>query len=110
MDGLQQGAFGYILTLRLIPLFPFWLVNIACALAHAPLRAYTLATLLGILPATFIYSGIGAGLGAVIRQGGQPDLGIILKPEILGPLLGLGLLSLGGTLYQRWSARKTPTP
>ena len=110
MDGLQQGAFGYILTLRLIPLFPFWLVNIACALAHAPLRAYTLATLLGILPATFIYSGIGAGLGAVIRQGGQPDLGIILKPEIFGPLLGLGLLSLGGTLYQRWSAGKTPRP
>lgn len=110
MDGLQKGAFGYILTLRLIPLFPFWLVNIACALAHAPLRAYTLATLLGILPATFIYSGIGAGLGAVIRQGGQPDLGIILKPEIFGPLLGLGLLSLGGTLYQRWSAGKTPTP
>jgi uncharacterized membrane protein YdjX (TVP38/TMEM64 family) len=110
MDGLEQGAFGYILTLRLIPLFPFWLVNVACALAHAPLRAYTLATFLGILPATFIYSGIGAGLGAVLREGGRPDAGVILKPEVFGPLLALGLLSLGATLYQRWSSKKTPQP
>lgn len=101
IDGVGQGAFGYILTLRLIPLAPFWLVNVAAALAHAPLRAYALATFLGIMPATFIYSGIGAGIGALVARGETPDLGVIFEPRVLLPLVALGLLSLGTTLYQR---------
>jgi len=101
IDGVGQGAFGYILTLRLIPLAPFWLVNVAAALAHAPLRAYALATFLGIMPATFIYSGIGAGVGAVVARGETPDLGVIFEPRVLLPLVALGLLSLETTLYQR---------
>lgn len=105
IDGVEAGAFGYILTLRLVPLAPFWLVNIAAALAHAPLRAYALATFLGIMPATFIYSGIGAGIGELIARGEAPDAGVIFEPKILLPLVGLGLLSLGVTLYQRRRAR-----
>lgn len=105
IDGVEAGAFGYILTLRLVPLAPFWLVNIAAALAHAPLRAYALATFLGIMPATFIYSGIGAGIGDLIARGEAPDAGVIFEPKILLPLVGLGLLSLGVTLYQRRRAR-----
>lgn len=105
IDGVEAGAFGYILTLRLVPLAPFWLVNIAAALAHAPLRAYALATFLGIMPATFIYSGIGAGIGELIARGEAPDAGVIFEPRILLPLVGLGLLSLGVTLYQRHRAK-----
>ena len=105
IDGVEAGAFGYILTLRLVPLAPFWLVNIAAALAHAPLRAYALATFLGIMPATFIYSGIGAGIGELIARGETPDAGVIFEPKILLPLVGLGLLSLGVTLYQRRRAK-----
>lgn len=105
IDGVEAGAFGYILTLRLVPLAPFWLVNIAAALAHAPLRAYALATFLGIMPATFIYSGIGAGIGELIARGEAPDAGVIFEPRILLPLVGLGLLSLGVTLYQRRRAK-----
>lgn len=101
IDGVEEGAFGYILTLRLIPVAPFWLVNVAAALAHAPLRAYALATLIGIMPATFIYSGVGAGVGAVIARGETPDLGVIFEPQVLLPLVALGLLSLVTTLYQR---------
>ena len=105
IDGVEAGAFGYILTLRLVPLAPFWLVNIAAALAHAPIRAYALATFLGIMPATFIYSGIGAGIGELIARGEAPDAGVIFEPRILLPLVGLGLLSLGVSLYQRRSAK-----
>lgn len=101
IDGVGQGAFGYILTLRLIPLAPFWLVNVAAAVAHVPLRAYALATFIGIMPATFIYSGIGAGIGALVERGETPDLGVIFEPRVLLPLVALGLLSLGTTLYQR---------
>ena len=105
MDGVAAGAFGYILTLRLIPLAPFWLVNVAAALAHAPLGAYTLATFIGIMPATFIYSGIGAGIGDLLARGETPDLGVIFDPVVLLPLVGLGLLTLATTLYQRHRAR-----
>ena len=105
IDGVQAGAFGYILTLRLIPLAPFWLVNVAAALAHAPLRAYALATFLGIMPATFIYSGIGAGIGELLARGETPDLGVIFSPKVLLPLVALGLLTLATTVFQRLRAR-----
>lgn len=105
IDGVQAGAFGYILTLRLIPLAPFWLVNVAAALAHAPLRAYALATFIGIMPATFIYSGIGAGIGELLARGEAPDLGVIFSPKVLLPLVALGLLTLATTVFQRLRAR-----
>lgn len=101
IDGVQAGAFGYILTLRLIPLAPFWLVNVAAALAHAPMGAYALATFIGIMPATFIYSGIGAGIGELLARGETPDLGVIFEPKVLAPLVALGLLTLATTIYQR---------
>ena len=109
IDGVQAGAFGYILTLRLIPLAPFWLVNVAAALAHAPLRAYAAATFIGIMPATFIYSGIGAGIGELLARGETPDLGVIFSPTVLGPLVALGLLTLATTIYQRIRARSGKT-
>ena len=109
IDGVQAGAFGYILTLRLIPLAPFWLVNVAAALAHAPLRAYALATFIGIMPATFIYSGIGAGIGELLAQGQTPDLGVIFSPKVLLPLVALGLLTLATTVYQRVRAKSGKT-
>jgi uncharacterized membrane protein YdjX (TVP38/TMEM64 family) len=109
IDGVQAGAFGYILTLRLIPLAPFWLVNVAAALAHAPLRAYAAATFIWIMPATFIYSGIGAGIGELLARGETPDLGVIFSPTVLGPLVALGLLTLATTIYQRMRARSGKT-
>jgi uncharacterized membrane protein YdjX (TVP38/TMEM64 family) len=110
IDGVKEGAFGYILTLRLIPLAPFWLVNVAAALADAPPRAYALATFLGIMPATFIYSGIGAGIGKVIAPGQSPNLGAVFEPNVLAPLVALGLLSLATTVFQRHRARSDQKP
>ncbi len=109
-DGIRAGAFGYILTLRLIPIAPFWLVNVAAALANAPLRAYALATFIGIMPATFIYSGVGEGIGEVLRRGETPDLGIIFNPKVMLPLLALGLLTLVTTIIQRRRSRSGNAP
>ena len=106
MDGIRDGAFGYILTLRLMPIAPFWLVNVAAGAAHAPVRAYALATFLGIMPATFIFSGIGAGLGAVLARGGEPDLSIFAQPAVILPLAALGLLSLVTTLVRGHLTRR----
>ena len=101
-----NGLFRAPHAMRLIPLAPFWLVNVASALAHAPLRAYALATLIGIIPATFIYSSVGAGIGQVLARGEEPNLRIIFEPYVFGPLIALGLLSLGTTVFQRLRAKK----
>lgn len=109
IEGVEAGAFGYILTLRLMPMVPFWLINVGAALAGAPFRAYAAATLIGIMPATFIYSGIGAGIGSLVASGQTLNLEVIFEPHVLLPLVALGLLSLATTLYQRLRARSDKT-
>ena len=103
--GLERDGFSYLLALRLLPLFPFWLVNLAPALVRMPLRTFLGATLIGILPGTFVFASIGAGLGAVLAEGRQPDLSVILRPAVLLPLIGLALLSLLPVAWRRWKER-----
>lgn len=93
-QGFQHNDFSFLLFLRLVPIFPFWLVNIVPALLGMRLRRYVPATMLGIVPASIIYASVGAGLGAVLKRGEQPDLGIIFEWRILLPLLGLAVLAL----------------
>jgi uncharacterized membrane protein YdjX (TVP38/TMEM64 family) len=92
--GFRENAFSYLMVLRLLPVFPFWLVNLVPAFLGVPLRTYAAATFIGIIPGSFVYCGVGNGLGAVIDAGEIPDLGIVFKAEILLPILGLALLSL----------------
>jgi uncharacterized membrane protein YdjX (TVP38/TMEM64 family) len=101
-DGFAADALSYLLVLRLIPLFPFWLVNLVPAFAGVPLGTYALATFVGIIPGSLVYASVGAGLGTVFDQGGAPDLGIILAPRIFLPLVGLALLALLPVAYKRW--------
>ena len=92
----------YLLVLRLVPLFPFWLVNLVPALLGVSLRIFALATFLGIIPGCLVYAGVGSGLGTVLDRGEQPDLRLILEPQVLLPLLGLAALALVPVLYRRW--------
>lgn len=101
--GLQRDGFFYLLTLRLIPVVPFWLANLAPALVGMPFGAYAAATAVGIVPGTAVFAGIGAGLGDILAAGERPDLSVILSPSILLPLLGLAALSLIGAW---WRGRK----
>ncbi len=105
--GFQKNALNYLLVLRLVPLFPFWLVNLVPAFLGVPLRTYILGTFLGIIPGTFVYASVGNGLGAVFDMGEKPDLGIILSPEVFGPLLGLAALSLVPIAYRKFRHRRT---
>jgi uncharacterized membrane protein YdjX (TVP38/TMEM64 family) len=100
--GFQRNAFSYLLVLRLVPLFPFWLVNLVAGAAGLPLRVYVLATFLGIIPVTFVYASLGSGLGAVLAQGREPDLAVVFRPGVLLPLLALAALALVPVLYRRW--------
>ncbi|HTU54853.1 MAG TPA: VTT domain-containing protein [Acetobacteraceae bacterium] len=103
--GLERDGFSYLLALRLIPAFPFWLVNLAPALVGMRLAPYAAATALGILPATFVFASIGAGLSTVLATGRSPDLSLILAPAVLGPLVALALLSLLPIAWRRWKPR-----
>ena len=100
--GFKEHALSYLLILRLLPLFPFWLVNLVPGLLGVPLRTYLIGTALGIIPGTVIYAAVGNGLGSVFAKGETPDLGIIFEPSILLPLVGLCVLALLPILYKRW--------
>jgi uncharacterized membrane protein YdjX (TVP38/TMEM64 family) len=97
--GFQKNALNYLLFLRLIPLFPFWLVNLVPAFLGVPLATYVAATFLGIIPGTLVYASVGNGLGAVFDAGQSPDLGIIFRPAILLPIVGLALLAILPVVY-----------
>jgi uncharacterized membrane protein YdjX (TVP38/TMEM64 family) len=104
-SGLQQNGFSYLLALRLLPIVPFWLTNLAAPLAGMRLVPYAAATLLGIIPATFVFVSLGAGLGDALATGERPDLGIVFTPRVLLPLLALAVLALVPVGWRRWRAR-----
>lgn len=101
-EGFRKNAFSYLLFLRLVPVFPFWLVNLAPAFLGVTLRTFVIATFFGIIPGTFVFASLGNGLGAIFDAGGTPDLSLLRKPEVIGPLLALAALSLVPVLYRRF--------
>jgi uncharacterized membrane protein YdjX (TVP38/TMEM64 family) len=102
--GFRDNALNYLLFLRLIPLFPFWLVNLVPAFLGVPLRTYVVATCIGIIPGSLVYASVGNGLGAVFEAGGTPDLGIIFRPQIMLPIVGLAILALLPVAYKKFKA------
>jgi uncharacterized membrane protein YdjX (TVP38/TMEM64 family) len=98
---LARDGFSYLLALRLVTVLPFWLVNLAAAIAGLRLPVFVAATFLGIAPASFVLSSIGAGIGTVLAEGRTPDLSVLFSPRVLLPLLGLAALSLLPALLRR---------
>ena len=83
-EGFKDHALNYMLFLRLVPLFPFWLVNIAPALLGVKTSTYLIGTLIGIIPATYAFSYVGAGLGSVIDAQGRAYEACIAKAASAG--------------------------
>jgi uncharacterized membrane protein YdjX (TVP38/TMEM64 family) len=105
-EGFREDAFSYLLCMRLVPIFPFWLVNLVAGAAGMRLGPYLTATFFGMIPGAVVYAGIGNGIGALIAAGQHPDPYTIFRPNILGPLIGLALLALLPVAYKRWQARR----
>ena len=101
--GFRANAFSYLLVLRLVFIVPFWLVNLVPALVGVRLSTFILATVIGIIPGTFVYASFGNGLGNVV---GEPGLGVLLRPSVLGPIIGLVVLAMIPVGYRRWRTKR----
>ena len=103
--GFRRDAFAYLLFLRLTPIFPFWIVNLAPALLHVRLRTFVLATVLGIIPGTFVFASFGAGIGQLLAAGADITVGDVLSLEVILGLTGLALLALVPIALRAWRRR-----
>ncbi len=101
--GFAEGALSYLLVLRLVPLFPFFVVNLVPAFLGVPLGTFLLATFVGIIPGSFVYASVGAGLGSVFESGRPFTPAEALTPQILTALVGLAVLSLLPVAYRKLS-------
>jgi uncharacterized membrane protein YdjX (TVP38/TMEM64 family) len=120
-DEFRADAFSYLLVLRLVPAFPFFLVNLVPAVLGVRLSTFVTATALGIIPATFAFASIGAGLNSVISAqeaayhaclaAGRADcrldfdLMVALTPQVLAALVALAVLALLPVAIKRWRGR-----
>ena len=105
-DGFSTNAFSYLLALRLIPVAPFWVINIVPALTRMTLRSYLAATFIGIAPGTAVFVSVGRGLDHVLAAGRTPDLEILASPAVVGPLVALSLLALMPVAWKRIRAAR----
>ncbi len=105
-QGFKENALSYMLFLRMVPLFPFWLVNLVPAFLNVRVSTYIIGTFFGIIPGSAVFCSVGNGLGAVFEAGGTPNLKIIFEPEILVPILGLAVLSLVPIVYKKMKSAK----
>jgi uncharacterized membrane protein YdjX (TVP38/TMEM64 family) len=97
---IESGGFHYLLFLRLVPAFPFFLVNLAAGLTRLPLRTFFLATMLGIIPGGFVYVNAGASLATIDSLAG------IASPRVLGSFALLGLFALAPVLYGKFKTKR----
>ncbi len=104
--GFQRDAFSYIIFLRLVPVFPGFVINLVPALMGVPLGTYVVASVIGFIPMFLVLASIGSGIGGILARGAIPDLAVVLEPQILLPMLGMAVLALAPVAYRRLAARK----
>lgn len=102
-EGFANNAFSYLMTLRLIPLFPFFVVNLASGLTRVSVGTYVAATALGIIPGSFVYAYAGQQLGTI------NSLKEIASPNVIAAFVLLGLLALLPAVYKKFSGRQAKT-
>ena len=124
-EGFRADAFSYLLFLRLVPAFPFFLVNLVPALAGVKLTVFVGATLIGVVPAAFVFAFFGSGLDSVIATqevayracvaAGHAecslkfDLGMIATPRLLAAFAAMAVIALVPVAVKRLRARSAAT-
>ena len=93
-SGISSNAFSYMLFLRLVPLFPFFLINLVLGLTQVRLSVYFFSTMIGIMPGSFIYANAGSNLAGI------NSVSDIASPKVFGALILLGIFALIPALYR----------
>ncbi len=110
-EGFQADAFSYLLIIRLAPIFPFWVINIAPAIFNVPLRTYFAATAIGILPGTFASAFLGEGIDSVVEAhqaaGTELSVGDLVTPEITFAFVALAVVAMIPPVIKKLRARKS---
>jgi len=99
-QGFAKNAFSYLVTLRLIPLFPFFAVNLVSGLTRMNVGSYVAAPALGIIPGSFVYAYAGRQLGTI------NSLSEIASPNVIAAFVLLGLLALVPIAYKKFTVKK----
>lgn len=92
--GFRENGVSYLLFLRLVPLFPFWLVNLAPAFLGVPLWTFVWTTFIGIIPGTFVFAQAGTGLGAILDSDQGFSIQGIFNWQVKIALIALGIFAL----------------
>jgi uncharacterized membrane protein YdjX (TVP38/TMEM64 family) len=100
-EGFGENALSYLLVLRLVPLFPFFIVNLVPAFLGVRLSTYIIGTFFGIIPGTAVFASVGAGLGSIFDGGEAFSLQGVLTPQIIAGMTGLALLALIPLAYKK---------
>lgn len=108
-QGFQENESRYLFFLRILPVFPFWAVNVAAAVFNVHLMTFIVVTFIGIAPGTFIYASLGSGLGHILDENKAPNMMLLFEPHVLLPLVALALLSLLPVFYRKIRQKRLPT-
>ena len=116
-EGFRRDAFGYIVVMRLLPLFPFWMTNLAPVACGVKMRVFVLATFLGLLPGALVYATTGAGIDDVVAAhetakaaclasgvvgcGDALTLRALITPKMVAGLAMLAVFALGSVFLSR---------
>lgn len=92
---LEARGFNYLIFLRLAPVFPFFMINMAAGLTRLPLRTFFIGTVLGIIPGGFVYVNAGANLSTITSLSG------VVSPKVLGSFALLGLFAMIPVIYAK---------
>ncbi len=120
-DGFAKDAFNYLLFLRLIPAFPFFVVNAVAGVCRVPLKTFIIATFVGITPGSFVFAWLGRGLGSVIDAQSvkhnaciaekglancpfELSVSSLVTPQLLLAFVALGVVSLVPVAFKKWKA------
>ncbi|MFN3846232.1 MAG: TVP38/TMEM64 family protein [Paracoccaceae bacterium] len=104
-QGLRENEWSALLIMRLVPAVPFFIANLLPAFVGTSLLRFGLTTFFGIMPGTFVFTSVGAGLGEVFARGDTPDLSIIFSLPVLAPIIGLAALSALPIVVKRFQKR-----
>jgi len=92
---LEKEGLNYLIFLRLVPVFPFFLINLGAGLTTMPLRTFFLGTVVGIIPASFVFCNAGASLATIT------SISEVASRRVLGALALLGLFALVPVIYKK---------